>query len=1142
MSLEGQTLGEFEILSRIGQGGMGAVYKARQISLKRLVALKTLQASLASDAEFIARFQREAIAAASLNHPNLVQVHSAGETDGLHWFAMEFIEGESAKTRLTRKGRLDLAEAVAIAIHVVTALEYGWRKANLIHRDIKPDNIFLSEDGEVKLGDLGLAKSVGGATAEVQSLTMTGSSMGTPHYISPEQGQGKKDVDFRADIYSLGCTLYHLAGGTPPYSGDTALAVMMQHVTAPVPNLALALPGCPQSLAVAVMKMMAKNPAHRQQSYAEILADLRRAYDEVAGATLPSVVAVTQPQGRAASPKPPANPRPANQGAFGESALPQAQPAPADIHSAPTIIAQPAAVSSGQPASGALKTKGRLYAVIAVVAAILGIAAFFALRKKEPQLTEAERAAKEGGTRAPSRVSSAAGDGSVRGAPAPPAAATKDTPFVNSLGMKFVPVPIIGGPTDKQRVLFSVWETRVRDYEEFATETKRNWEKPDFEQGPDHPATTVSWTDATAFCAWLTDRERRDGRIQAGEVYRLPSDHEWSCAAGIGAQENAGDLPSDKAKQNRGVLPWGDAWPPPDRTGNFWSEELRPLLEGGQFDRLQIYLKGSLSGYRDGHATTAPVGSFPANAFGLHDLFGNAWEFCQDWIDASQTSRVMRGGCWNTDLRDRLSLSYRSTVLPNDRTDRGFRVVLASVSPSPTLPVSQSSAARATKDAPFVNTLGMKFVPVPITGGPTNGQRVLFSIWETRVQDYAAFSEETKRKVTTDRYSLEVVNGKAEMKQAGRSWLNPGFEQGRDHPVVAVSWDDAVAFCQWLTVKESRDGKLPPDMAYRLPTDLEWSCAVNPGEPQGDRGFLWGGAWPPPAKSANYAGTETAADLPPGWPVIAGYDDGFPRTSPVGAFPANALGIYDLAGNVREWCGDLGKDSRDYKIMRGASWQDSGTTWLQSATRWKFSPWVADTSEGFRIVLTSIERTAAASPVSDATKDAPFVNSLGMKFVPVPGTKVLFSVWDTRVMDYEQYAAAKPGVDGAWKTQQKDGVPVGREPDHPVVGVSWEDAQAFCQWLTEKERKEPGRPRPAAPSRGEGAPMRRGARAPRLLGSIACPPTPSGAPPSACRPSKARRRRRRTGRTLWTSRGVTSGHRRRRWATTQTNYSTQSSR
>src|SRR6266446_3751410 len=141
MSLEGHRFGEFEIIERLGQGGMGAVYKARQTSLDRLVALKTLQPSLASDAEYITRFRQEAKAAAALNHPNLVQVYSAGESEGVHYFAMEYVDGESALARLKRKGRIEPAEAIAIAMHVANALDHAWKRSRLIHRDIKPDNI-----------------------------------------------------------------------------------------------------------------------------------------------------------------------------------------------------------------------------------------------------------------------------------------------------------------------------------------------------------------------------------------------------------------------------------------------------------------------------------------------------------------------------------------------------------------------------------------------------------------------------------------------------------------------------------------------------------------------------------------------------------------------------------------------------------------------------------------------------------------------------------------------------------------------------------------------------------------------------------------------------------------------------------------
>jgi serine/threonine-protein kinase len=274
MSLEVHQLGEFEVLERLGQGGMGAVYKARQSVLKRLVAIKTLSPALAMDGEFVTRFHNEAVAAAALNHPNLVQVYAAGENAGQHWFAMEFVDGESVQKRLDRLGKLEPEEAIAICMHVATALDFGWRKAQLIHRDIKPDNIFLSNDGEVKLGDLGLAKSA----SQENSLTMTGASMGTPLYISPEQTEGRRDIDLRSDIYSLGCTLFHLICGSPPYSGESAVGVMIKHVSAPLPDICAAYSYVHPAIAAVALKMMQKAPSDRYQSYSELTADLHAAF------------------------------------------------------------------------------------------------------------------------------------------------------------------------------------------------------------------------------------------------------------------------------------------------------------------------------------------------------------------------------------------------------------------------------------------------------------------------------------------------------------------------------------------------------------------------------------------------------------------------------------------------------------------------------------------------------------------------------------------------------------------------------------------------------------------------------------------------------------------------------------------------
>ncbi len=305
---------------------------------------------------------------------------------------------------------------------------------------------------------------------------------------------------------------------------------------------------------------------------------------------------------------------------------------------------------------------------------------------------------------APSELVAASGRAATTppaGGPAVPssasvATATKDAPFVNSLGIKFVPVPITGGPTDGKRVLFSIWETRERDYEVFVRETGCAWQKAaDIDHGPDHPATNASWEDATAFCAWLTERERKVGKLGTQEVYRLPTDHEWSCAVGIGEKEDAAKVPAEKSQEIADIYPWGTSWPPPEKTGNYWSEELRALQASGKHSH--NWNAGEIPGYRDGFATTAPVGSYAANRSGLHDLDGNVWEWCGDRYQNAETSRVLRGGSFYTSAPKSMVSSYRGGLPPSSRTflNGGFRIVLA--------PVADGGAA-----APAAAVTGMK--------------------------------------------------------------------------------------------------------------------------------------------------------------------------------------------------------------------------------------------------------------------------------------------------------------------------------------------------------------------------------------------------------------------------------------------------
>ncbi|MCX6901779.1 MAG: protein kinase [Verrucomicrobia bacterium] len=275
---QNDTIAGYEIVEKVGQGGVGTVYRARQPMLDRTVALKVLAPHLAGDAEYVARFRREATAAAQLNHEGIVTIYSAGEHSGTHYIVMEFVEGETLAHRLERHGRLEPTEAVAICVYLAEALRYAWEKARIIHRDIKPDNIFLSTKGEVKLGDLGLARCVGGDSTHV---TQHGTAWGTPHYMSPEQARGECDLDLRSDIYSLGCTLYCIASGQTPYDGADVFSVMNKHVNEPPPDILTVLPTCPMPLVDLLAKMLAKHRNERYQNYDELLADLRDVHEQL---------------------------------------------------------------------------------------------------------------------------------------------------------------------------------------------------------------------------------------------------------------------------------------------------------------------------------------------------------------------------------------------------------------------------------------------------------------------------------------------------------------------------------------------------------------------------------------------------------------------------------------------------------------------------------------------------------------------------------------------------------------------------------------------------------------------------------------------------------------------------------------------
>ncbi|HTY40524.1 MAG TPA: serine/threonine-protein kinase [Thermoanaerobaculia bacterium] len=269
--LVGRRFGAYDVLEVLGTGGMGKVYKARNVTLERVVALKTLAAQFSTDDAFVQRFLKEARAAARLNHPNIVQIYDFGCEEGVYFLAMEYVDGPSLR-KLLGHARLAERDAVLLIRHAVAALAVAHAQG-LVHRDIKPDNLMLTAKRDrLKLVDLGIAKRID----EDQGLTQTGQAVGTPQYISPEQIRGVKHIDARADIYSLGATFFQLVTGHAPFEGTSGALIMSMHLTHPLPDPRTYVPELSIGVCRVLRKMMAKDRDERYRDVQALDRDLYR--------------------------------------------------------------------------------------------------------------------------------------------------------------------------------------------------------------------------------------------------------------------------------------------------------------------------------------------------------------------------------------------------------------------------------------------------------------------------------------------------------------------------------------------------------------------------------------------------------------------------------------------------------------------------------------------------------------------------------------------------------------------------------------------------------------------------------------------------------------------------------------------------
>ena len=274
MVTKGQKINDrYEVIKSIGEGGMANVYLAYDTILDRNVAIKVLRGDLANDEKFVRRFQREALSASSLSHPNIVAMYDVGEDDGLYYIVMEYIEGKTLKQLLKKRGSLTLSEAIDIMLQLTDGMAHA-HDSYIVHRDLKPQNIMIQDDGQIKITDFGIAMALNST-----QLTQTNSVMGSVHYLPPEQAAGK-GTTIKSDIYSMGIIFYELLTGELPFKGDSAVEIALKQMKEPLPDVHKLNNDIPQSIENVILKSTAKNPKNRYDDAKSMHNDLLTALND----------------------------------------------------------------------------------------------------------------------------------------------------------------------------------------------------------------------------------------------------------------------------------------------------------------------------------------------------------------------------------------------------------------------------------------------------------------------------------------------------------------------------------------------------------------------------------------------------------------------------------------------------------------------------------------------------------------------------------------------------------------------------------------------------------------------------------------------------------------------------------------------
>ncbi len=622
-SKDGLSIGDYfqkryRIIKLLGAGGMGKVYQAHHEGLDKMVAIKFLIGNMNEDAEAIARFQREAQATAKVSHPNAVQVIDTGVEDGICYIVMEFLEGESLRERIFRRGRIPLAETVHFAEKVCYVLEYMHRKG-ITHRDLKPDNIFyqIQEDMEtIKVLDFGIAKVHATATHAGSDLTREGMMIGTPRYMSPEQCQGQ-GVDGRSDLYSLAVVVFEMLSGQVPYDADNPFSVALKQINSPIPKLSEVAPHIPEAVSDVIYKAMAKAPKDRYASVKDFAQAL------VQAANLQSTVHMELLAGSAPVDysKMETSESKGNKTAGGTLPL--------------SKMGGPTKAFGSEGPADAQKKPWLVYAVIAFLVigggGVGGVIWNQKVQEEKRLQAEADRLRKE------EEAKKAAENSPLKEFVLIPGGTFKmgldPGKDVNAEGGI---VPDYESPSHEVTVkpfYLSKYEVTNAEYSEFIEATNRQqlpkeWTTSKFPAGTaKYPVTGISWEDAVEFCKWRSTRDKIE--------FRLPTEEEWEFAA----------------RGNEGRrFPWSD----------FWNESLTNC--------------NKLDGTASPLPVDVPPNTLDVSPFNISAMAGNISEWTFTQLHPYPNSKfnptgklleckVIRGGCFN-DIKSEARTTARKWRLP----------------------------------------------------------------------------------------------------------------------------------------------------------------------------------------------------------------------------------------------------------------------------------------------------------------------------------------------------------------------------------------------------------------------------------------------------------------------------------------------